>query len=92
MSKKDTTKYNSNPLLKKVGVDIEFTPENVEEYLKCKKCPVYFANNYIKVVTLDAGLKNISLYKYQEKLLRTFNKERFTVVKFPRQCVPLTNV
>jgi hypothetical protein len=81
--KKLENAYNSNPLLKKAGVDIEFTPENVEEYLKCKKDPVYFADNFIKVVTLDKGLDNIKLYDYQRKLMKTFNKHRFTIVKFP---------
>lgn len=82
--KKNQDSYNSNPLLKKVGIDIQFSAENVEEYLKCKKSPVYFANNYIKVISLDAGLQNISLYKYQEKLLKTFESNRFVIVKFPR--------
>lgn len=83
--KKLQENYNSNPNLKRVGVDIQFTAENVEEYLKCKKDPVYFANNYIKVITLDHGLQNITLYDYQKKLLRTFSKNRFTIVKYPRQ-------
>lgn len=77
--------YQSNPLLKRVGVDVEFTEENVNEFLKCKKDPIYFANNYIKIVTLDKGLVNINLYPYQKHLIKTFDKHRFTVVKYPRQ-------
>jgi hypothetical protein len=75
--------FQSNPLLKRIGVDIEFDEDNVNEFMKCKKDINYFANNYIKIVTLDKGLTNIKLYKYQEKLLKTFDRNRFVVVKYP---------
>lgn len=75
--------YMSNPHLKKVGVDVEFSEEQVTEYVKCKKDPVYFANNYMKVVSLDKGLIQMTLYDYQKKLIKTFDKNRFTVCKFP---------
>ena len=41
--------YLGNPNLKKVGTDINFTQEQIQEYLKCKEDPVYFAMNYITV-------------------------------------------
>ena len=47
--------YLVNPNLKKANTPIEFTQENIEEYLKCKNDPVYFAMNYVKIVTLDEG-------------------------------------
>ena len=43
--------YLGNPNLKKVGTDINFTQDQVQEYLKCKEDPVYFAMNYIKTVS-----------------------------------------
>ena len=33
--------YMGNPNLKKVGTEIEFTQEQVKEYLKCKDCLLY---------------------------------------------------
>ena len=45
--------YLGNPLLKKANTPIEFSQENIEEYIKCKDDPVYFAQNYVKIVTLD---------------------------------------
>ena len=41
--------YRDNILLKKVGVQVKYTQEQVEEYLKCAKDPVYFAEHYITV-------------------------------------------
>ena len=48
--------YRDNPLLKKSGVVIEYTQEQVDEYIKCSKDPIYFAENYIKIVNVDEGL------------------------------------
>ena len=45
--------YLGNPNLKKVGTEIQFTKEQIQEYLKCKEDPVYFAMNYIKIISLD---------------------------------------
>ena len=49
--------YLGNPLLKKANTPIEFTQEQIEEFIKCKDDPVYFANNYVKIVTLDTDCK-----------------------------------
>ena len=35
--------YLGNPNLKKVGTPIEFTEEQIKEYLKCKEDPVYLS-------------------------------------------------
>ena len=48
------TVYLGNPNLKKANVKVEFTQENIEEFIKCKDDPVYFAKNYIQIVSLDA--------------------------------------
>ena len=42
--------YNGNPLLKKARKKIEWTQEQVEEWLKCADDPIYFAERYIKIV------------------------------------------
>ena len=48
--------YLGNENLKPAGIDIEYTKEQVEEYLKCSQDPAYFIQKYIKVVSLDEGL------------------------------------
>jgi hypothetical protein len=32
--------YRDNPLLKKAGVKVEYTQEQVDEYIKCSKDPI----------------------------------------------------
>ena len=77
--------YLGNPLLKKANTPIEFTEEQIIEFLKCKEDPVYFARNYIKIVSLDHGLVPFSMYPFQEKLIQNFHDNRFNICKMPRQ-------
>ena len=84
--------YLGNPLLKKANTPIEFTQEQVIEFVKCKDDPVYFANNYIKIVSLDEGLTQFNPYDFQEKLIRRFHEHRFNICKMPRQTGKSTTV
>jgi len=77
--------YLGNPNLKKANTPVEFSKENVKEYLKCKNDPVYFAKNYVKIVSLDEGLVPFNMYDFQEKLIRNFHEQRFNICKMPRQ-------
>ena len=84
--------YLGNPNLKKANTQIEFTQDNIEEYLKCKDNPVYFAQNYVKIVTLDHGLQPFKTYDFQEKLINNFYQNRFNICKMPRQTGKSTTV
>ena len=77
--------YLGNPNLKKANTPIEFSEENIVEFLKCKEDPVYFARNYIKIVSLDEGLVPFNMYDFQEKLIKNFHESRFNICKMPRQ-------
>ena len=77
--------YLGNPNLKKANTPVNFSKEDVEEYLKCKADPVYFAKNYVKIVSLDEGLVPFNMYDFQEKLIRNFHEQRFNICKMPRQ-------
>jgi hypothetical protein len=77
--------YLGNPNLKKANTQIQFTEEQIIEFLKCKEDPVYFARNYIKIVSLDEGLVPFDMFPFQEKLVRNFHENRFNICKMPRQ-------
>ena len=77
--------YLGNPNLKKANTEIEFTQEQILEFLACKEDPVYFAKKYIKIVSLDEGLVPFDLYPFQEKLISNFHEHRFNICKMPRQ-------
>ena len=77
--------YLGNPNLKKANTQIEWTEDIIVEFLKCKSDPVYFARNYIKIVSLDHGLVPFDMYPFQEKLIQNFHDQRFNICKMPRQ-------
>tara|TARA_B100001094_G_scaffold252306_1_gene250309 strand:+ start:31520 stop:33172 length:1653 start_codon:yes stop_codon:yes gene_type:complete len=81
----DNDVYLGNPNLKKANTQIEYTEEQIIEFLKCKEDPVYFANNYMKIVSLDEGLVQFKPYDFQEKLIERFHENRFNICKMPRQ-------
>lgn len=87
----DTTKNNprnrylGNPNVKRDGVVEEWTEAKLREYDRCRKDPVYFTENYCKVINLDDGLVPFKLYPYQKKMFQRFNDNRFNIVLACRQ-------
>jgi hypothetical protein len=84
--------YLSNPNLKKANVAVEFTQDQIKEFIHCKNDPVYFAKNYVKIVSLDEGLINFDMYPFQEKMIQKFHDNRFNICKMPRQTGKSTTV
>jgi len=77
--------YLGNPNLKPVGVQQQFTPEQVQEYIKCATDPVYFVEKYVKIVAVDKGLVPFEMYDFQKDLIDKLHKNRFVIGKLPRQ-------
>lgn len=77
--------YLNNPNLKSAGVQIDWTEEQAQEYVKCMEDPVYFVKRYVKIVNVDLGLVNFELYPFQEKMIESFTDNRFTICKIGRQ-------
>ena len=84
--------YLGNPLLKKANTPIQFSQDQIVEFVKCKNDPVYFAKSYVQIVTLDHGLQPFRPYDFQEKLIRNFHNNRFNICKMPRQTGKSTTV
>ena len=77
--------YLGNPNLKKANTRTEFSAKQVQEFIKCNKDPIYFAKNYIKIVSLDDGLVHFKMWDFQEELIKNFHENRFNICKMPRQ-------
>jgi hypothetical protein len=87
-----TEQYLGNPNLKKANTQIPFTQEQIIEFLRCKEDPVYFTENYVKIVNVDRGLIPFEMYDFQKKLIRNFHDNRFNICKMPRQTGKSTTV
>jgi hypothetical protein len=83
--------YMGNPLLKRTNIPNEFTQEQLIELARCAADPVYFAKKYIKIVNIDDGIVPFDMWPFQEKMLRTFHENRFSICKLPRQCGKTTS-
>ena len=84
--------YLGNPNLKKAGTEIQFTKKQVEEWIKCKNDPLYFALHYIQIISLDEGLVPFTMYGFQKEIMMDFHNNRFNIAKLPRQTGKSTTV
>ena len=93
MTKKlDDKSYLGNANIKAAGVESEYTKEQIQEYAKCVSDPMYFIENYIKIVSLDDGLVQFEPYSFQKKILESVHNDRFVICKMPRQSGKSTTV
>ena len=77
--------YLGNDRLKRVGVELSYTEEQVKEIIKCTEDPVYFIRKYVKIVNVDLGLVPFDMWNFQEKMVQDFHENRFCICKMPRQ-------
>lgn len=77
--------YKGNPLIFGPGVKKEWTLDQAMEYAKCEKDPIYFIQNYIKIVTLDHGLQLMKLFPFQKDIIHSFYNHDKTIVACGRQ-------
>ena len=77
--------YLGNPNLKRANVQQEWTKKELLEYSRCMEDPLYFIQNYVRIVSLDEGLIPFKMYPFQKEMVGTFHSNRFTICKLPRQ-------
>lgn len=77
--------YNANVNLKAANVSVQFTPEHVQEYLLCSQDPIYFIENYCKIVSLDHGLVPFKLYDCQKEKVKVIHENRRVILMEGRQ-------
>jgi len=77
--------YHGNPNLKAIGYQHQFTPEEIQEFVKCQKDPIYFIETYCHIVSLDKGLIKFKLYDCQKKKVEVILNNRKVVLMEGRQ-------
>jgi len=81
----DLTSYHGNPNLKPLAYQHDFSKEEIAEYVKCKDDPVYFIEQYVKIITLDKGLQPFKLYPCQKEKVKCIMDHRRVVLMEGRQ-------
>lgn len=85
MPRKQGDSYLGNPLLKGPNVQLQYTNEQLEEYVRCSKDPAYFLQTYMKIVSLDQGPIQFNMYPFQKRIIKAIHTNRFVISKIPRQ-------
>lgn len=78
--------YLGNPNVKAPHSNLDYTPEQLREYKMCMEDPIYFAETYVKIMSVDYGTIPFTLYGFQKEMVNSFRKNRFSICKLPRQC------
>jgi len=84
--------YLGNPNLKRSGVEIEYSRDQLIEITKCIKEPLYFIKKYVRIVNVDKGLVPFEMWPFQEEMVQGFHSNRFSICKMPRQVGKTTTV
>jgi len=64
--------YLGNPNVKAPHSNLEYTPEQLREYKKCMEDPIYFAETYVKIMSVDYGKIPFTLYGFQKEMINSF--------------------
>jgi hypothetical protein len=84
--------YLGNQNLKRANVKHSWEPQQIQEWMKCAQDPEHFIEKYIKIVNIDRGLVNFTMYDYQKEIVDLAVEERFVICKMPRQCGKTTTI
>ena len=77
--------YNGNSRLKQLGFSIDYEVWQIEELARCFDDPIYFIENYCKIVSLDHGLVPFKLYDCQKNKVLTILNNRKVILMEGRQ-------
>ena len=71
--------------VKRAGITFAMTPDEIQEYIRCKLDIQYFAEKYCRIKTEDGSIQNIKLRDYQKKILDLYTNNRFSILCGSRQ-------
>lgn len=77
--------YENNTKLLKGDLVFDRTPEEIQEWLRCKNDIIYFVEKYCKLMTPE-GIKNVKLRDYQQNYLKHLMDHRLSIYLACRQC------
>lgn len=82
--------FKGNPEVLSEGEVYSYSQDEIKEIIKCKEDPIYFSETYMRILTIDEGVRVIKLKDFQKKVLKAFfetpDNKRHTLLMAPRQC------
>jgi len=77
--------YPSAALVKNGHVKMDMRPEHLIELVKCRQNPIYFAENYCRIISVDDGIVPFKLYPFQKRMIKQYFENRFSLTVTARQ-------
>jgi len=77
--------YLGNQLIKSLGVQVDWTLDQIKEWKTCRDDPIYFIEKYIKIVTIDFGLQPMKLYGFQKEIILAVHNTNRVIANCSRQ-------
>lgn len=77
--------YNGNQNLKRAGIELSYTEDQILDIIKSKEDMNHFFENHVKIISLDDGVVNFNPYLYQKDILKVFKDNRFSICLTSRQ-------
>lgn len=76
--------FEQNIDIRQGRVAFQMTDEETDEFKRCRKDILHFANTYVKLMQ-EHGIDNIKLYPYQVDMLKMYQEGRYSLVVGSRQ-------
>ena len=64
--------FQGDPNIRGEGEKIDYTPEMMQEYIRCSEDLIYFAEKYFHITSIDEGRQKIKLWDFQKRILKAF--------------------
>lgn len=77
--------YTGNPRLRRVGVQVKYTAEQLIEIINCADDIHYFIAKYCKTIHVDHGVIPFVPYEYQVRMIDSMVDYNKSVIVAPRQ-------
>lgn len=84
--------FKGNDQLPPADATYQYTVEELREFVKCSKDPVYFIKSYMKIIQVDRGLVPFEMWPFQENMVRCYHENRFNITMCSRQVGKSTTV
>ena len=77
--------FNNLEGVRRKGIRFAMTPQEIEEYIKCKLSVYYFAEHYCKIKLEDGTVGQMKLRDYQKDIIKLYTENRYSILMASRQ-------
>lgn len=78
-------KYDDKGIIKRPNKEMNFTQQQLQEFINSANSVIYFAENYYYIINPVTGSCKISLRDYQHTMLNNLQNNRFNILLAARQ-------